>query len=91
MARPIVSDLRSMPGPRGGGHAERAAERRAEGRADAGDLVLGLEGPHPELLVLGQLVEDVRGRGDRVGAEEQRQVGAERRRRSAPRPARCCR
>jgi hypothetical protein len=42
----------------------------------AGDLVLGLEGAHAELLVLGQLVQDVRGRGDRVGAEEQRQPAA---------------
>ena len=31
---------------------ERAAERGAERRADAGDLVLGLEGPHAEPLVL---------------------------------------
>ena len=54
--------------PRGGGDPEGPAEGGAEGGADAGDLVLGLEGPHPELLVLGQLVEDVRGRGDRVGA-----------------------
>ena len=43
-----------------------------------GDLVLGLEGAHPELLVLGQLVEDVRGRGDRVGAEEQGETAAQR-------------
>ena len=38
-------------------------------------LVLGLEGADPELLVLGQLVKDVRGRGDGVGAEEQGQAG----------------
>ena len=73
-ARPIVSDLRSMPGPAGGGDAEGAAEGGAEGGADAGDLVLGLEGADAEVLVLGELVEDVGGRGDRVGAEEQRQL-----------------
>ncbi len=55
--------------------AERPSEGGPDGGADAGDLVLGLEGPDPEVLVLGQLVEDVRGRGDRVGAEEDRQVG----------------
>ncbi len=57
----------------GGGHAERAAERSAEGGADAGDLVLGLERRDAEALVLAELVEDVGGRGDRVGPEEQRQ------------------
>ena len=41
--------------------------------ADAGDLVLGLERRDAERLVLAQLVEDVGGRRDRVGAEEQRQ------------------
>ena len=76
---------------RRGGHPQRAAEGRAQGGADAGDLVLGLEGPHPELLVLGQLVEDVRGRGDRVGAEEQRAARCGWRRRSGPRPWPCCR
>src|ERR687893_152237 len=45
----------------------------ADRGADAGDLVLGLQGAHPEVLVLGQLVQDVRRRRDRVGAEEQRQ------------------
>ena len=59
----------------GRGHAEGAAERRPEGGADAGDLVLGLERRHAEPLVLAQLVQDVGGRGDRVGAEEQRQPG----------------
>ena len=43
-ARPIVSDFRATPGPRGGGDADGAAEAGAEGDADAGDLVLGLHG-----------------------------------------------
>ena len=59
----------------GGGDAEVAAEGGAEGRADGGDLVFGLEGAHAEVLVLGQLVEDVGRRRDRVAAEEERQAG----------------
>jgi len=58
MARPIISDFRSMPGPdvvvtRG------PAEGGTQGGADPRDLVLGLERADPELLVLGQLVQDV--------------------------------
>ena len=83
--------LQVEPRARRGGDAERAAEGRADGGADAGDLVLGLEGAHAEVLVLGQLVEDVGGRGDRVRPEEQGQVRLDGRRRSAPRPGRCCR
>ena len=63
---------------RGRGHRERTAKRRAQSRADAGDLVLGLECAHAEALVLGQLVQDVRGGGDRVGAQEERQAGPQR-------------
>ena len=59
----------------GRGDAERAAEGGAEGGADAGDLVLGLEGADAELLAPAQLVQDVRGRRDRVAAQEQRQPG----------------
>ncbi len=55
--------------------AQMAAVGRAEGGADAGDLVLGLQGAHAEVLVLGQLVEDVRRRRDGVRAEEQRELG----------------
>ena len=42
--------------------------------ADTGDLVLGLERQHVEVLVLGQLVQDVRRRGDRVAAEHELNV-----------------
>ena len=38
----------------GGGAAERAAEGGADGRADAGDLVLGLVGHHAVLLEVGR-------------------------------------
>ena len=50
-ARPIASDLRAMPGPVVAGHAHRAAEAGADGRADGRDLVLGLEGLDAEVLV----------------------------------------
>ena len=55
---------------RGAGDAERATVGRADRRTDAGDLVLGLERHHVEVLVLGQLVQDVRGGGDRIGAQD---------------------
>src|SRR5882724_6399786 len=47
---------------RGAGHPERPAERRAQRGTDPGDLVLRLERPDPEPLVLGQLMQNVRGR-----------------------------
>ena len=47
-ARPMVSDLRSMPGPLVVVTAELAGEGGPEGGADAGDLVLGLHRPHAE-------------------------------------------
>ena len=74
-AMPIDSDFRSMPGPLVVVMPEGPAEGGPDGGAHPGDLVLGLEGPDPELLVLGQLVEDVRGRGDGIGAEEDGQLG----------------
>ncbi len=54
--------LQRDAGARRAGDAERAAVGRADRRADAGDLVLGLEGQDVEVLVLGQLVQDVRRR-----------------------------
>ena len=42
-ARPIVSALSATPGPEVVVTPMRPAERRAERRADAGDLVLGLD------------------------------------------------
>ncbi len=52
------------------GHPHRAAVARADGGADGGDLVLCLERLDPEVLVARELVEDVRGGRDRVGAVE---------------------
>ena len=57
----------------------------------AADLVFGLEGADPEPLELGQLVQDVRGRRDRVGAEEQRQAGPPGRGDQAVGERACCR
>ena len=67
--------LEGQAGPAGGGDAEVAGEGGAERHADGGDLVLGLHGADAEVLVLRQLVEDVRGRRDRVRAERDRELG----------------
>src|ERR1700684_2201032 len=53
------------------GDTQRAPEGRAQGGADAGDLVLGLEGADAELFAPAQLVQDVGRRRDRVAAQEQ--------------------
>ena len=57
------------------GDAELARERGADRDADRGDLVLGLQRAHAEVLVARQLVEDVGRRRDRVRRVEDRQVG----------------
>ena len=49
---------------------QRAGVGGADGRGDGRDLVLGLERDHAELLVHRQLVQDVGGGRDRVGALE---------------------
>ena len=72
-AEPDRLRLQHDSGPGRGADAERTAERRPERRAGGRDLVLGLERPDAEVLVAGELLEDPRGRRDRVGAEEQRQ------------------
>ena len=83
--------LQRDAGAGGRGHADGAAERGAERRADAGDLVLGLDGRHAEALEPRQGVQDVGGRGDRVGAEHQRHAGPVRGGDQAVARARCCR
>ena len=75
-ASPIVSDFRATPGAGRRGDADGAAEARAEGDADAGDLVLGLQRRDAVPLERGEGVQDVGGRGDRVRAEHERQAGA---------------
>ena len=90
-ARPIVSDFSEMPGPEVVVTPSAPANDGADRGADAGDLVLGLEGGHAERLVLAQLVEDVGGRGDRVGARGRPAGRTARRRRPGRRTARGCR
>ena len=61
-------------GPAGRGDRELAGERGTDRDADGGDLVLGLQRAHAEVLVPRQLVQDV-GRGrDRVRRVEQREA-----------------
>ena len=52
------------------GDPQVAAERGTYRRAARGDLVLGLEGAHAEILVAGQLVKELGGGGDRVARVE---------------------
>ena len=90
-ARPMASDLRQMPGPLVAVTPRRAAEGGADGHADGGDLVLGLDGADAEALQLGQVVQDVAGRRDRVAGVDQRHVGQLWRRRPGPGPGPRCR
>src|ERR1700756_4833346 len=57
------------------GDPESTTVGSADRGADAADLVFGLEGDDVEVLVLGQLVQDVRGRRDRVTAEHHGNLG----------------
>ncbi len=60
--------------PRRAGDAELAGVGRADRRGDRGDLVLRLEGGNAIFLQPREAVQDRRGRGDRVAAEEHRHV-----------------
>ena len=81
--RPIVSAFSASPGPDVEVTASAPPYEAPSAAPTARDLVFCLEGPHAEALVLGQLVQDVRGRRDRVGPQEQRQPAALRRRHQA--------
>ena len=70
-AREMASLFSAMPGPGGASDGQASGEGGADSAPDPGDLVLGLEGAHVEVLVTGQLVEDVRCRGDRIGPVEE--------------------
>ncbi len=65
-----------MPGPlevvMAHGPAEAGANRGGDGR----DFILGLEGAHAEVLMLGKLVKNVASRSDRIAAQEQLAVAA---------------
>jgi hypothetical protein len=58
-----------MPGPEVVVTPSAPAKEAPMAGADGGDLVLGLEGGDAEALELGEVVQDRRGGGDRVGAE----------------------
>ena len=67
--------LERESGTRRGRHREIAGECRADGGADARDLVFGLHGLHAEVLALGELFENDRRRSDRIRTAEERQPG----------------
>ena len=62
--------LERQSGTRRGRHGEIAGECRADGGADARDLVFGLHGLHAEVLALGELFENDRRRV--IGYEPQK-------------------
>ena len=68
--------LEVEPRAAGRGHAQRAPEGGAQGHAGGGDLVLGLDRAHAGGLAVGQVVQQVGGRRDRIGAEDERQPAA---------------
>ena len=51
--------------------SERAAEGRADGRADSGDFIFGLEGLDAKVFEVRQALQDRAGGGDRIAAIEQ--------------------
>ena len=61
--------------PARGGHGQAAGEGGAERHVGRGDLVLGLDRVHPETPVARQGVQQLGGRGDRVGGEEEPEPG----------------
>ena len=57
-----------------GRDAEMTGEGCSDRHRDRGDLILGLHGAHPEVLVSRELVQDVGGRGDGIAGQEQREA-----------------
>ena len=64
--------FQSQTGAGGGGNAQRACKRGADGRAYACNFILHLAGFHAEVLALCKLVENVGGGGDGVAAQIER-------------------
>ena len=56
----------------GGGDAKRTGISSADGRGNRGDFVLGLKGDYAEILVLRQLVQNVRSGSDWIRAQKKR-------------------
>ena len=61
--------------PRGRRYREVAGESGAEGDSDTCDLVLSLEGLHPEVAEAGDLMQHIARRGDRIRPQRDRQLG----------------
>ena len=72
-ARPIVSAFRSMPGPLVAVIPRWPAKAAPTRHVDRRDLVLGLDRADAEAVVAGEVVEELGGRGDRIGGEERLQ------------------
>ena len=66
--------LERDPGAGARGHPEPAGPGCADRGANGGHLVFGLERRHPELLARGEGVQQVRGGGDRIGGERDREL-----------------
>ena len=81
---PDAFTLQRDAGAAGSRDADGAAKGRADRGGDGGDLVLGLEGPHPPALVQSQFLENARGRRDRIGAEDDGDLGPLRRGEKTP-------
>ena len=79
-ARPMASDLRQIPGPLVAGDAHGPGEGGADGHAHGGDFVLGLQGAHAETLQIGEVMQNIAGRRDRIAGVDQRNLGKLRRR-----------
>ncbi len=75
-ASPSVSAFRSMPGPLVPVTPRCPANDAPSAIAGGGDLVLGLEREHAEVLESRELVQQLGGRGDRIAGVEQRKPAA---------------
>ena len=71
-ARPMRFALERDARPAAGRDRHRPGERGADRRGHRRDFVLGLEREHVEILVLGQLVQNVAGRRDRIAPRNSR-------------------
>ena len=71
----IASPKAGKTGTGGGGHGKIAGVCRSDGGADAGYLILALEGLGLKLFMDGQLFQNSRGGRDGIRAAEQRHSG----------------
>ena len=71
IARPIASLFRQTPGTARSGEREHAAECRPDGRAHGGNLILGLDRAHIQVLEPRERVQHIGRRRDRIAAVDQ--------------------